>query len=585
MPSATFFADPSRTTRFTSDPSFMSIAPFFALAMLSPNRQRSFRTAVCGHVLLTGIISAAVLRDAHLLPIAGQVLLIAGIVEGAVLIGWRLTQIPKSQALEFLLVSPIQPKRLLMAEAAVGFARTAFITLAGLPALGLLWTFGRIKPEDLFILIAMPSTWACFSGLAVTVWAYESRTARRVCEWIGLAGVLVYLVVGVLAGEHLQLWVSGLPESMRWWIMEVYGWLHTANPFAVMHYWFEPHRIADMAAERFFGLSLATVGCCGLLLMRGAYRLSGHFHDRHYRPLPEGVPDESDSPGDRPLAWWAVRRVMEYSGRVNIWLAGGFGALYAAYTVAGDNWPPWMGRLIFQMVESVGGIPALSAGLIVLAAVPACFQYGLWDSSVSDRCRRLELLLLTHLDGNDYWFASAAAAWRRGRGYFLVAGILWFAAWIAEKATIATVLASVVSGVLLWSLYFSLGFWSFARGRQANGLGMLLTLGVPLITVILVKNGWPELAALTPSGNVWSAMAVGPTSAWLFGALLGGSAALALWLALRGDPATASCGCGSIGITAASRQIKSFTDSIAVAVAAERCKRPATDSSCSPAAA
>jgi hypothetical protein len=345
--------------------------------------------------------------------------------------------------------------------------------------------------------------------------------------------VLVYLVVGVLAGEHLQLWVSGLPEAMRWWTMELYGWLHTANPFAVMQYWFEPRRIAEVAAERFFGLSLAAVGFCGLLLMRGAARLSGHFHDRHYRPLSEVVADAADHPGDQPLAWWAVRRVMEYSGRVNIWLAGGFGVLYAAYTVAGDRWPPWMGRLVFQMVESVGGIPALTAGLVVLAAVPACFQYGLWDSSVADRSRRLELLLLTDLDGRDYWFASAAAAWRRGRGYFSVAVILWLAAWIAGKATLLAMVAALESGVLLWSLYFSLGFCSFARGRQANGLGMLLTLGVPLIAVILVKNRWPELAALTPPGNVWTPMAVGPNSIWLCGALLIGSASLALGFAAR----------------------------------------------------
>src|SRR4051812_42834461 len=106
--------------------------------MLSPNRQRNFRTAVCMHVGLVTLVAAIVLRDAGALPIAGQVLLIAGIVEGAVLIGWRLTQIPKSQALEFLLVSPIQPKRVFLAESAVGLARFALISFAGLPVLGLL---------------------------------------------------------------------------------------------------------------------------------------------------------------------------------------------------------------------------------------------------------------------------------------------------------------------------------------------------------------------------------------------------------------------------------------------------------------
>jgi hypothetical protein len=175
----------------------------------------------------------------------------------------------------------------------------------------------------------------------------------------------------------------------------------------------------------------------------------------------------------------------------------------------------------------------LTAGLTVLAAVPACFQYGLWDSNVPDRCRRLELLLLTELDGPDYWTASAAAAWRRGRGYFSVAIILWIAAFIAGKATLAMVITAMISGVVLWALYFTLGFWSFARGRQANGLGSLLTLGVPVVTVVLVRSGWPELAALTPPGNVWYALGAGPNLIWLFGVLLLGSAALTLGISAR----------------------------------------------------
>ena len=238
-----------------------------------------------------------------------------------------------------MLVSPVQPKGIFLAEAAVGIGRTLLIAIAGIPALSVLVMFGRISVEDLAFLVAMPLIWAGVSGLAITVWAYESRGVRRVCEWVGLGGVLVYLVVGVLAGEHLQLWVSGLPESMRWWTMELYGWLHTANPFAVTQYWFVPHRIAEVAGERFFGLSLATVGFCGLLLMRGAARLSGHFHDRHYRPLCEVATETAEHPGDQPLAWWAVRRVMEYSGRVNIWFAGGFGVCMPL-----TRWPAIVGR-------------------------------------------------------------------------------------------------------------------------------------------------------------------------------------------------------------------------------------------------
>jgi hypothetical protein len=241
------------------------------------------------------------------------------------------------------------------------------------------------------------------------------------------------------------------------------------------------------------------------------------------------TPDTTGGVGDRPLAWWAVRRVMEYSGRVNLWLAGGFGVVYAAYTVAGDHWPVWLGRLVFQLVESAGGIPALATGLTLLAAVPACFQYGLWDSSAQDRCRRLELLLLTDLSGHDYWDAAAAAAWRRGRGYFAVAVLLWLAAAVAGRATVAQVMAAVAAGVVLWGLYFVLGFRAFAHGRQANGLGSLLTLGLPLGTFALARAGWPALAALTPPGTVYYALAGGASPiTWLSGTLFAGAAAVIL---------------------------------------------------------
>ena len=58
-----------------------------------------------------------------------------------------------------------------------------------------------------------------------------------------------------------------------------------------------------------------------------------------------------------------------------------------AYTIAGDRWPSWLGQIVFQLVDAAGGIPAVATGLTVLAAVPAAFQYGLWDPSVQDRGR------------------------------------------------------------------------------------------------------------------------------------------------------------------------------------------------------
>jgi len=156
---------------------------------------------------------------------------------------------------------------------------------------------------------------------------------------------------------------------------------------------------------------------------------------------------------------------------------------------------------------------------VVLAAVPAAFQYGLWDPNSRERCRRLELLLLTRLDARDYWHAAVTAAWGRGRGYFGVAVLLWGTAAVAGQASVAQVLSAAASGVLLWGLYFALGFRAFSRGRQANGLGVLLTLGLPLAAVALFRLDLPLAATLIPPGGVYGA-AQWSSPAWFVGPVL-----------------------------------------------------------------
>jgi hypothetical protein len=503
---------------------------FFRLAARSPSRQRGFRLLVCSHLGVVAALAWLLCRQAPGRPLAaaGHVALMAGIVEGAVLVGWRLTQLPRSQALEFLLVSPLRPKRLFVAEAAVGLSLLALVTLSGLPVWLLLALDGRLRPLDPAILLALPLAWGAVTGLGLTVWAYEPRGVRRHGERVVLGLVVLYLVVGVLAGENLRRWLDFLPAGASLAVLRGVARLHTHNPFGVMDCWLTEGVAA--AWERTVGLELGAAFAVVLLLWRAASRLQGHFHDRHYQPILDVSGTVRESVGERPLAWWAVRRVAEYSGRINLWLAGGFGVLYALYLVAGDAWPPWLGRRVFQICDWYGGAGGLATGLVVLSAVPAAFQYGLWDSSAQDRCRRLELLLLTGLDGRDYWEAAAAAAWRRGRGYLGVAVLLWTAAALAGRLTVAQVMASLAAAVLLWALYFALGFRAFARGLQANGLGMLLTVGLPLAAYALATLGASGPAALLPPGMVYRAgSATGP--AWLVGPVL--CAAVTLTVARR----------------------------------------------------
>ena len=175
----------------------------------------------------------------------------------------------------------------------------------------------------------------------------------------------------------------------------------------------------------------------------------------------------------------------------------------------------------------------LSTGLIVLAAVPAAFQYGLWDASTQDRCKRLELLLLTELDGTDFWLAAAAAAWRRGRGYFLVAIVLLLALGLSGRATLLQVAAAIAAGTLLWTFSFAVGFRAFSRGMHANGLGSFLTLGLPILAGVLIQLRIPVLSSLVPPGAVYLAQTSEPSWLWLPGPVMIGLATLAITRSVR----------------------------------------------------
>ena len=147
---------------------------FLVMAFQSPGRQQAFRRTVAAHILLMAILLLTQGAGEPRQPSVtlGLALLVAGIVEGAVLIGWRLTQLPKSQALEFLLVTPVRPRRLFLAEALVGLLRLGLVTLAGLPILVLIAADGRLDALDVTVLLVMPFTWGAHTGLGLTMWAY-----------------------------------------------------------------------------------------------------------------------------------------------------------------------------------------------------------------------------------------------------------------------------------------------------------------------------------------------------------------------------------------------------------------------------
>src|SRR5947209_5214266 len=123
------------------------LAATLRLAAISPGRQQALRRAVVGHVALL-LACAGWLRvhTENAPTILAFVLLTAGIVEGAVLLGWRLTQLPKSQALAFLLVTPQPVGGVLYSEVVAGLCRLALVTAAGLPILVGFVLAGVIEP-------------------------------------------------------------------------------------------------------------------------------------------------------------------------------------------------------------------------------------------------------------------------------------------------------------------------------------------------------------------------------------------------------------------------------------------------------
>src|SRR5262249_7637206 len=180
------------------------------------------------------------------------------------------TQLPKSQALEFLLVSPLQPSRILLCEALVGLAFLALVTLTGLPLLVLLAVTQLLQPVDVWVLLSMPLTWGAIAGLGLTVWAYDAGLFRRVGEGFVLGLVLAYLFLGVLAGDALLPWLLELPDDLGRRFHTALLVLRDYNPFGVMRYWsLNP---AESAWGRVAGFEVFSLALVPLLLWRGPRR-------------------------------------------------------------------------------------------------------------------------------------------------------------------------------------------------------------------------------------------------------------------------------------------------------------------------
>ena len=89
---------------------------------------------------------------------------------------------------------------------------------------------------DLGPLLLVPLTWGAITGLGLATWASKAPSVRRWGERLILAVVVVYLLVGVLAGEHLGRWARWLPATAVAGCLSAFEAAHRYSPFAVMQY-------------------------------------------------------------------------------------------------------------------------------------------------------------------------------------------------------------------------------------------------------------------------------------------------------------------------------------------------------------
>lgn len=489
--------------------------PFFELAARSLSRQKTFRQLLAMHLIVVAgtLIVCGLSPERKLTIFLGQALLLSGIVEGALLLGWRLTQLPKSNAMEPLLLTPVPPPVVLLGEELVGLTYLGFFTLATAPVLVVMVSMGWLTWEAAAFVLLHGFLWGAVTGLGLTCWAYEPLSVRRWGTRISGAVLLAYLIIGGLLGEQTFALLSTLPGGAGSWIRDLFFFFHWNNPFSI---------VVFLGQENTPGLltRLLWVEGCGIaavtfFVVRAAARLKGHYIDHHFRPLADLTDANRGHITDRPLTWWAVRRVTEYAGQINLYLAFGAAIAYSCYLVLANNWPAWLGRHVFIILEMLGGVPALCTVLFLLAAVPFAYQYGLWDSSVPERCRRLELLLLTGLDAHDYALASLAASWRRGRGYVLAAAVLLFAGWWSGRYSLPNTLVCFLVGLVLIGVYFAVSFRVFASNRGGTTLGFVLSIVLPLLTWGLGSIGMRFFTSLLPPGAIFHSLTAGSLEAWL----------------------------------------------------------------------
>jgi len=85
----------------------------------------------------------------------------------------------------------------------------------------------------------MPLTWGAVTGLGLRCGRNEPLLVRRIGERLMMGVILLYLIVGVLAGENLKTWLDRFPDEVRVVLLRSFAALHTHNPFGILRFWLD----------------------------------------------------------------------------------------------------------------------------------------------------------------------------------------------------------------------------------------------------------------------------------------------------------------------------------------------------------
>ena len=110
--------------------------------------------------------------------------------------------------------------------------------------------------------------------------------------------------------------------------------------------------------------------------------------------------------------------------------------------------------------------------------------------------------------------------------------MLWVSLAAAGRVAWLDAVAAAFGGLLLWAFSFAVGFRGFSTGRQTNGQASILTLGLPLLLVLLIRGNLDWIAAFIPTAACYLPLKTGITESWAAGVAV--TLAATIWLTDRG---------------------------------------------------